>query len=568
MLLNAFSSAPRRPSRRFFYKRSWATLALALPLALPPIPALRAAPLLPEALQGDDEVRRWAEGLPTAPPSSTLSARRAEQRAEQRRAADSADSADSAPLPRDWLDERGQGGGPDAAAAPRELSARRFELDEHTGAPAPPLSYEESFVPSVAPHGRGVVFQVIDDTGALRAAPGAALTPRALTLDVLPCHRGVPARRPSARHSLMLGDALWLEPGALDLGCVRERCARLDHECLMGAFRVSGWDGAPRSVVSAAPEQSLVAQGEAPRALRLLRDAAHTYYLTSVPRPGAEDLTPRWREVGVVHLLIAAARSYFTGPWDFARDAISARAGEPEAQLPPRLRAEARALFPDIGVTEGGRFEEQLGLLARWFRSFERGALPAPEGEEAGEGPQGGIEGAARLYRRVARAQRGVCRHRAYAFTLTARALGLPTRLVINSTHAFAEVRDPRGDWRRVDLGGEGPLERLTSASPWTALGAEGALRLPDGLPEPPGAAAAAAEDRQRQLNAFYERPPEEQSALRGEGGEEGAGAVEVRRVEGVTTLPPLSDQVAVDDAVRRYLSRLSADGAGEGAGA
>src|SRR5690606_17097450 len=48
---------------------------------------------------------------------------------------------------------------------------------------------------------------------------------------------------------------------------------------------------------------------------------------------------------------------------------------------------------------------------------------------------------------------RGVCRHRAYAFVVTAGALGLSSRLVQNEAHAWVEVFDGDG-FVRVDLGG------------------------------------------------------------------------------------------------------------------
>jgi hypothetical protein len=46
-----------------------------------------------------------------------------------------------------------------------------------------------------------------------------------------------------------------------------------------------------------------------------------------------------------------------------------------------------------------------------------------------------------------------VCRHRAYAFVLSALALGIPARLVRNEAHAWVEVSDGL-TWHRVDLGG------------------------------------------------------------------------------------------------------------------
>jgi hypothetical protein len=49
--------------------------------------------------------------------------------------------------------------------------------------------------------------------------------------------------------------------------------------------------------------------------------------------------------------------------------------------------------------------------------------------------------------------QKGVCRHRSFAFVVTALALGLPARMVRNEAHAWVEVSDSL-KWHRIDLGG------------------------------------------------------------------------------------------------------------------
>jgi hypothetical protein len=61
------------------------------------------------------------------------------------------------------------------------------------------------------------------------------------------------------------------------------------------------------------------------------------------------------------------------------------------------------------------------------------------------------------VYTDLAMSQKGVCRHRAYAFTITALSLGIPTRMVMNEAHAWVEVHNGTL-WKRVDLGGAGRL--------------------------------------------------------------------------------------------------------------
>jgi hypothetical protein len=78
--------------------------------------------------------------------------------------------------------------------------------------------------------------------------------------------------------------------------------------------------------------------------------------------------------------------------------------------------------------------------MVAYFRAFEAG--PTPENSDD-------------VYLDLALSQVGVCRHRSFAFIVTALAAGIPTRYVTNEAHAFVEIWLP-GDqgWARVDLGG------------------------------------------------------------------------------------------------------------------
>ena len=77
------------------------------------------------------------------------------------------------------------------------------------------------------------------------------------------------------------------------------------------------------------------------------------------------------------------------------------------------------------------------------------------------------------VYLDLALSKKGVCRHRAFAFLVTAQSLGIPTRLVENEAHAWVEVHDGTL-WRRIDLGGAGPhdqprVERARASAPCTS---------------------------------------------------------------------------------------------------
>jgi hypothetical protein len=109
--------------------------------------------------------------------------------------------------------------------------------------------------------------------------------------------------------------------------------------------------------------------------------------------------------------------------------------------LPARVHDEADRVLARLNVSRTLEPARALGVLVAHFRSFAPSA-------ELPEAP--GVEG---LYEELALAKKGVCRHRSYAFLLTALRLGLPARFVHNEAHAWVEVFDGKL-WHRIDLGG------------------------------------------------------------------------------------------------------------------
>jgi hypothetical protein len=112
--------------------------------------------------------------------------------------------------------------------------------------------------------------------------------------------------------------------------------------------------------------------------------------------------------------------------------------------------------------------ERVLSVLTEHFRDFaESGEPPLDTGD---------------IYLDLARAKKGVCRHRAYGFVITAQALGIPARFVYNEAHSWVEVKMPEVGFMRIDLGGAAE-----------GLEAQDALdrpihrpAMPDPLPKPP----------------------------------------------------------------------------------
>jgi len=109
--------------------------------------------------------------------------------------------------------------------------------------------------------------------------------------------------------------------------------------------------------------------------------------------------------------------------------------------LPPVVRSAALDVAREIGVSQRQSPRQVTAALVAYFRGFS----PSEAAPKASRGAQ--------LFSELALSRKGVCRHRAYAFTVTALGLGLPTRMVRNEAHAWVEVYDGVR-FHRIDLGG------------------------------------------------------------------------------------------------------------------
>lgn len=159
---------------------------------------------------------------------------------------------------------------------------------------------------------------------------------------------------------------------------------------------------------------------------QLLRDGAENWFIES-------ESTVRARLV----MELAIPRSAFGG--EFA----SPSWGElpPVPLLPLTVQRSAREVAARIGVSRRMSPREVVTKLVGYFRAFNESEEPPPPSRD--------------IYLDLALSQKGVCRHRSFAFMVTALSLGIPTRMVVNEAHAWVEVNDGRA-WRRIDLGGAG----------------------------------------------------------------------------------------------------------------
>ncbi len=117
------------------------------------------------------------------------------------------------------------------------------------------------------------------------------------------------------------------------------------------------------------------------------------------------------------------------------------------------------------------RPREVLTKLVEYHRSFEASDDP----------PRGRRD----IYLDLSLSKKGVCRHRAFAFVISALGLRIPARMVTNEAHAWVEVHDGTL-WHRIDLGGAAAnFETNTSAQDQPLH-----TPPPDPFAWPPGASA------------------------------------------------------------------------------
>src|SRR5690606_14975587 len=121
-------------------------------------------------------------------------------------------------------------------------------------------------------------------------------------------------------------------------------------------------------------------------------------------------------------------------------DVARARGAPRLPELPDEVRRMARNVQAHLHIEPSRDYlAATLDVLVDHFREFRPKAF---------EPSQGG------LYWDLTVNQAGVCRHRSFAFVVTALSLGIPARFVSNEAHAFTEVWVPESGWIRIDLGG------------------------------------------------------------------------------------------------------------------
>lgn len=210
-------------------------------------------------------------------------------------------------------------------------------------------------------------------------------------------------------------------------------------EVFRASLLVQFLSGIPVPIPSVAADQTVIDLSvDPPLDVEVLRDGADNYFL-------------RARESGRhrVGMVLMVPNSYFS-PRVFPNLTPEDVPASLRPQLPHDLAEAASTVLGRFDIDRRESIERSLGQLVSVFRGFEAGPLEAPTGD---------------VYLDLALGGRGVCRHRAYAFVVTAQGLGLPARYVSNEGHAFAEVALPRSGWARIDLGGDAVRMEVSNAT-------------------------------------------------------------------------------------------------------
>ncbi len=214
-----------------------------------------------------------------------------------------------------------------------------------------------------------------------------------------------------------------------------------------GSLAVQLEPGVDVALPSVAPDMRILSyETEPPRALTFAKDGADNFYVRT-DDPGAH---------GAHRLvfLVDADAGYFAPQLPTSQaytPALVRRLAPPDLvpALPAGVEDAARRSLAELGINERTPLPDAFNKLVYYFRGFAAKDAPRATGD---------------IYRDLFRSQAGVCRHRSFAFMITANALGLPTRYVQNEAHAFAEVWFPERGWQRIDLGGAAMQLDVTGA--------------------------------------------------------------------------------------------------------
>lgn len=320
-----------------------------------------------------------------------------------------------------------------------------FRVDRDTTRPDA-VSYDEPFIPAVAPFKRLYAYDAVDE--------GFELTVFDKSLNKLEI-----GGKPSPQDDQFYADMF------VDLA-----------------------PGVPVRIPSVGPgSRALVARTDPDVSFQLERDRADNWFMVGDAR----------RRVRLI-MQLAAPRAVFSTE---LADASWGELLHKLPPLPPAVGSAAADVAQHIGVSRRQSPKQAAAALVAYFRGF----APSEATPKATRGAQ--------LYQELALSRKGVCRHRAYAFMLTALGLGLPTRMVRNEAHAWVEVYDGTR-FHRIDLGGAaGRMEYDARSTDHVHRPPPDAFSWPEGSESGQGMLAQTLEQQPGQRSPDAARPPGAPSA-------------------------------------------------------
>lgn len=274
----------------------------------------------------------------------------------------------------------------------------------------------------------------------------------------------IPYKRVVAQNKVIVdstGDyAFNVDVGTLKSVSVVERSKTTKEDAFWGTFLINSPGNRPIPIPSVAPNQRILKVLTEPRAnVRIYRDRADNFYVQS-------------NHVGLlrVNVYLTVPKTYFDGAFnkdvkwsEFSRRQLP--------QMPERAYVRAREVLTQLSIDRKTQTPHDAFIrLVKHFRDFE--GKPFPKSLRGDD-----------VYKSIALNKIGVCRHRSFAFVMTATALGIPTRYVYNEAHAFVEVLWPGLGWRRVDLGGAAQDVLMRAGAQQQRVHSGGTN---DSLPSPP----------------------------------------------------------------------------------
>ena len=170
---------------------------------------------------------------------------------------------------------------------------------------------------------------------------------------------------------------------------------------------------------------------------RILRVHANPEVQIDVFHDGADNWFVRGAEHVRVRLVMELAIPQATFGSEYADVDWSALdvGQQPKRVAEPAFQQVAQA----VGISRGQRPKDVVRKMVAYFRGFNPSDDPPSSQKD--------------IYLDLALSKKGVCRHRAFAFLVTALQIGIPARMVVNEAHAWVEVFDA-SLWHRIDLGG------------------------------------------------------------------------------------------------------------------